>query len=110
MLYQQIENYVLSPRITARTMELHPAVAFGVAIAGISIAGVVGAFLALPFAAIVQALGSTFIHRHDVQETELTRDDASDDAKAEGSSGTKKERDGPGLMARLRRRTPGSGD
>ncbi len=28
-VYQQIENYLLSPRITARTMQLHPAVAFG---------------------------------------------------------------------------------
>ncbi len=40
--YQQVENYVLSPRITAKTMELHPAVAFGCAIAGASIAGLVG--------------------------------------------------------------------
>jgi predicted PurR-regulated permease PerM len=76
VIYQQIENYLLSPRITARTMELHPAVAFGCAIAGITISGVVGAFLALPFAAIVQALGSTYIHRHDVEESALTRDDA----------------------------------
>jgi predicted PurR-regulated permease PerM len=112
VLYQQIENYVLSPRITARTMELHPAVAFGVAIAGISIAGIVGAFLALPFAAIVQALGSTFIHRHDVQESKLTRDAGADDAKRDRSSGPNKERDGPGLMERfrLRRRKSGSRD
>ena len=46
--YQQIENYLLSPRITAKTMELHPAVAFGCAIGGASIAGLMGAFLALP--------------------------------------------------------------
>jgi len=71
--YQQIENYVLSPRITAKTMELHPAVAFGFAIAGASISGLVGALLALPVAAIGQAVGSTFIHRHEVTDTELTR-------------------------------------
>jgi len=71
--YQQLENYVLSPRITAKTMELHPALAFAFAIAGASISGIVGAFLALPFAAIVQAVGSSFIHRHDVAETDLTR-------------------------------------
>ena len=29
ILYQQVENYFLLPRITARTMDLHPAVAFG---------------------------------------------------------------------------------
>jgi len=71
--YQQLENYILSPRITAKTMELHPALAFAFAIAGASIAGIVGAFLALPFAAIVQAVGSTFVHRHDVTESDLTR-------------------------------------
>jgi predicted PurR-regulated permease PerM len=32
--YQQLENMVLSPRITSRTMALHPAVAFGAVIAG----------------------------------------------------------------------------
>lgn len=80
-IYQQIENYLLSPRITARTMQLHPAVAFGCAIAGASISGIVGAFLALPLAAIVQALGSTYIHRHDVEETDLTRVATSGEAK-----------------------------
>lgn len=80
-LYQQIENYLLSPRITARTMQLHPALAFGCAIAGASISGVVGAFLALPLAAIIQALASTYIHRHDVEETDLTRVSTPEDAK-----------------------------
>src|SRR5690606_6908889 len=34
VVYQQIENYLLAPRITASTMEMHPAVAFGAVIAG----------------------------------------------------------------------------
>ncbi len=72
-VYQQVENYLLSPRITARTMNLHPAVAFGAAIAGGSLMGAIGAFLALPAAAIVQAGLSTYIQRHEVLEDELTR-------------------------------------
>ena len=55
-LYQQFENLVLSPRITARTMSLHPAVAFGAVIAGGAILGPIGALLALPAAASIQAL------------------------------------------------------
>jgi len=39
VVYQQLENYLLSPRISARTMELNGAVAFGVAKAGGAIAG-----------------------------------------------------------------------
>ena len=74
-VYQQIENYLLSPRITARTMQLHPAVAFGAALAGASISGLIGAFMALPAAAVIQATVSTYLKRHEVVETELTRPD-----------------------------------
>ncbi len=72
--YQQIENYILSPRITAHTMQIHPALAFGAAIAGALLGGVVGAFLAIPAAAIIQAVISTLIDRHEVVDNELTRD------------------------------------
>lgn len=72
IVYQQIENYLLSPRITARTMDLHPAVAFGSVLVGISLLGGVGALLALPFSAVVQALGSTYVERHPVVESAMT--------------------------------------
>ncbi len=72
IVYQQIENYWLLPRVSARTMELHAAVAFGAVIAGSAILGVVGALLALPVAATVQAFVSTYLARHDVIDSELT--------------------------------------
>ncbi len=72
VVYQQIENYLLSPRITARTMQLHPAVAFFAALAGASISGILGAFMALPAAAVIQATVSSYLTRHEVVETELT--------------------------------------
>ncbi len=72
VIYQQVENYLLSPRITAKTMELHPAVSFGSAIAGGTLMGVPGALMALPFAATVQAFVSTYIHRHEVIDSHLT--------------------------------------
>jgi predicted PurR-regulated permease PerM len=74
ILYQQVENYLLAPRITAQTMELHPAVAFGTVIAGAAILGPVGAVLALPAAAVGQAFLSTYIQRHEVVESALTRE------------------------------------
>ena len=64
LIYQQIENYLLAPRITAKTMQLHPAVAFGAALAGGSISGLIGAFMALPAAAVIQATVSTYLKRH----------------------------------------------
>jgi predicted PurR-regulated permease PerM len=76
LLYQQVENYVFAPKITARTMDLHPAVAFGTVIAGAALFGAVGALLALPAAAVLQAIGSTYFDRHDVIDTAITRDAA----------------------------------
>jgi predicted PurR-regulated permease PerM len=66
--YQQVENYLLAPRVTARTMSLHPAVAFGSVIAGAALLGGVGALLALPVSATLQAFGTTYIRRHEVVE------------------------------------------
>ena len=72
VVYQQIENYLFSPRITARTMSLHPALAFGAALAGAAVLGAVGAVLALPAAAMAQAVASERGDRHQVIKSELT--------------------------------------
>ncbi|WP_296664583.1 AI-2E family transporter [Demequina sp.] len=56
VVYQQIENYWLSPRFSSHTMELNGAVAFGGAMAGGAIAGPIGAFMALPVAALITSI------------------------------------------------------
>lgn len=65
-VYQQLENFLLAPKITARTLELHAAVAFGAAIAGGAILGPIGAVLALPFAAMMQGIVSNWGNRFDI--------------------------------------------
>jgi predicted PurR-regulated permease PerM len=70
--YQQVENYLLAPRITARTMELHPAVAFGSALAGAALLGPIGAVLALPAAAMAQALAADWGDKYDIVDDPLT--------------------------------------
>ena len=110
-VYQQIENYLLSPRITARTMELHPAVAFGCAIAGASIAGLIGAFIALPVAAIVQALISSALERHAVIEADLTREiDREEARRALDDQRRRTKASGEGLFAAVRRRVADEAD
>jgi predicted PurR-regulated permease PerM len=69
--YQQFENYVLGPRITAKTMSLHPAVALGSAIVGGTLLGAPGTLMALPVAATIQAFVSTYFQRHALIESEL---------------------------------------
>jgi hypothetical protein len=50
-------------------------VAFGAALAGGSISGLLGAFMALPAAAVIQSTISTYLKRHEVVEADLTRED-----------------------------------
>ncbi|WP_250904310.1 AI-2E family transporter [Actinomadura sp. NEAU-AAG7] len=70
--YQQLENYLLQPRITARTLDMHPAVAFGLVLAGAAVVGPLGALLALPFGASVQAFAGAYVRRYEIEEHPLT--------------------------------------
>ncbi len=70
-VYQQFENYLLQPRITARTLDMHPAVAFGSVLAGVAILGAPGALLALPAGASMQTFLSFYIRRYEVAEHPL---------------------------------------
>jgi len=67
IVWQQFENYLIAPRVTAQTMAVHPAVAFGSVIAGTAILGPVGALLALPVSATLQGFISTYVARYKVE-------------------------------------------
>lgn len=60
-IYQVIENYFISPRVTKSTMEIHPAIAVFSTLFGAYTLGGVGAILALPVAATVQGVIGTII-------------------------------------------------
>ena len=62
-VFQQIENYFVSPKLSEKTMDIHPAVAFGAAVAGGYLLGATGALLGIPVAAIIQAIASSYLHR-----------------------------------------------
>src|SRR5437762_687901 len=72
LVYQQIENYILSPRITAKTMSLHPAVAFAAALIGGALGGLFMAFLALPVAGVIQASVKEWSKSYEVMDDVLT--------------------------------------
>lgn len=76
IVYQQVENYILQPRVTAQTLELHPAVSIAAVLAGTSVLGPTGALLALPFVATVQGFIGAYINRHDVVDSKLVREDS----------------------------------
>jgi len=51
VVYQQIENYVIAPRVMARTVSVPGAIALIAALAGGSLLGILGALVAIPLAA-----------------------------------------------------------
>ncbi|WP_245720474.1 AI-2E family transporter [Nocardia uniformis] len=76
VLYQQFENYVLQPRITASTLDMHPAVAFGAVLAGAALFGATGALLAIPVTATGQAFIGAYIRRYEVHEPTISTNPA----------------------------------
>jgi len=56
VLYQQVENLTIEPRISARAVDVNPAVSFGAVLLGAALFGVAGAFLAVPVAAMLLSL------------------------------------------------------
>ncbi|MFC6010224.1 AI-2E family transporter [Nocardia lasii] len=68
VLYQFFQDYILQPRITARTVDVNAAVALLAVLAGGALLGAVGALLAIPATATVQAFLSEYITRYTVTE------------------------------------------
>lgn len=66
VVYQQVENFLVAPKITAQQMQLHAGVAFGSAIVGGAILGPTGAILGLPAAAVIQGILSSVGQRYEV--------------------------------------------
>ena len=54
LVYQQVENYVLYPRVMQRSVNVSPAATVVAVLVGGSLLGVLGALLAIPIAAAVQ--------------------------------------------------------
>lgn len=76
-VYQQIENYIFTPRISTATMDINSGVALGSVFVGAALFGPVGALVGIPLAAIVIAIIEAYGHRYDlhpeVEKRTLTR-------------------------------------
>ncbi|MSV43431.1 MAG: AI-2E family transporter [Actinobacteria bacterium] len=63
-IYQNIESYVFTPRVSRATMDIHPAIALGSVFVGIALFGPIGALIGIPLAAAVLAVIETYGQRH----------------------------------------------
>jgi len=61
IVYQQVENWIIAPRVMNRAVDLSPAAVIIALMVGGSIAGFAGALLALPLAALAKILVEEFI-------------------------------------------------
>jgi predicted PurR-regulated permease PerM len=76
LLYQQIENLTIEPRISARAVNVNPAVSFGAVLLGTALFGIAGAFLAVPVVAMLLALVDIYAKRYEL-EAEIDAGDMS---------------------------------
>ena len=66
VIYQQVENYLIYPRVMSRSVDLPGAVIVISALVGAAVLGVVGALLAIPTAAgILMLLREVYVRRQD---------------------------------------------
>ncbi|MFC4058732.1 AI-2E family transporter [Planomonospora corallina] len=68
VLYQQVENLTLEPKISSRAVDIHPGVSFVAVILGASLFGAMGALLAIPVVAMLLSLVDTFVTHQELQE------------------------------------------
>ena len=79
VIYQQVENYVLYPRVMSKSVDIPGAVTVIAALVGAALLGVVGALLAIPTAAaILLIVREVFIRRQDARSGPLARWSVSD--------------------------------
>jgi predicted PurR-regulated permease PerM len=65
-VYQQIENYVFTPRISTKTMDINSGVALASVFVGAALFGPIGAIIGIPLAAIVIAIFEAYGQRYAV--------------------------------------------
>lgn len=68
IVYQWFQDYLLQPRITQRTVDVHAAIALLAVLAYGALLGAVGALLAIPATATVQAFLGEYVKRYAVAE------------------------------------------
>jgi len=81
LLYQQVENLTIEPKISAKAVDVNPAVSFGAVLLGAALFGVAGAFLAVPVVAMLLALGDIYGKRYEIVANSEA-EDAADAADA----------------------------
>jgi predicted PurR-regulated permease PerM len=82
IVYQQLENYVIAPRIMKHAVDLSPAAVIVALLVGGSLAGFVGALLSLPVAAVIKVVARELYLSDRIEEVQQS--DAAQAAARDG--------------------------
>lgn len=62
IFYQQIENYLIQPRVQANTTNMSPLLVFMAVVVGVSFGGIFGGLVAIPIAGCIRVLLLDYLH------------------------------------------------
>lgn len=65
-LYQQIENYLIQPRIQANSTNMSPLLVFASVVVGVSFSGLLGGLLAIPIAGCIRIFVLDYMRNHNL--------------------------------------------
>ena len=83
ILYQQIENYIIQPRIQANSTNMSPLLVFASVIIGVNFGGLFGGLVAIPAAGCVRILVLDYMRSKRLIDSEEERELTTDPAHAE---------------------------
>lgn len=69
ILYQQIENYAVQPRIQSNTTDMSPLLVFASVVIGVSFNGLLGGLVAIPLAGCLRIIVLDYLIRNDMIES-----------------------------------------
>jgi len=101
LLIHIVEGYILAPRVTARFVRLHPLVSFFALLAGIQVAGFLGALFAVPVASVLNVMLQALYRDYRAREPEEFTGPAPR-ARTWRAALRPFARQGPGALARLK--------
>jgi len=84
-VYQQIETYLFTPRVSRRTMDVNSGIALGAVFIGAAIWGPIGALIGIPLAAAVVAVVEAYGRRYELVP-QLAAPELGDDVVDEGDA------------------------
>jgi len=74
-LYQQIENYVVQPRIQANLTDMSPLLVFSAVVVGVSFNGLLGGLVAIPMAGCIRIAVLEYLSRRGFAHDEVVKDE-----------------------------------